>query len=455
MKKLHEEYIKFSFLLIVVAGLTYYLMNLISRSWGTELMKGIGNAIKLIDPSGTSIFITFTIGFYLGSLVLLFLDRKKRVQAIILSAGIVVLIIYLIKNFIIGWNLVYIVLGALIGLYLGSKDAGWKNINIKGEFRGAASNVSKFSIMYSVASLIVIYSSPGVDNSGFIADALVVLAFSFFFSILMDYELKGPKIVILGPEESGKTLFLAGCYKRVVDITEIPTDRSNDLIDLMTELHKGWPTRTKDIKEYRFTYEVGKLFPRETVFTTSDYPGIYLKDIAQYIGNKEKIEKIEDVAKRSRVKVARQVAGADILIFIIDAERFPRFEEMGIDHYLKIVTELRESGKNMEHYIVVTKGDLFKEEFPNYEKDYNGFKKFIETKFIDNIFVRELLIGESGKNFYPVFYYTKKTENPKYDPLMPITKGNKQYISSPIHDNYGNVYVYGFDKFMNQLMEND
>jgi signal recognition particle receptor subunit beta len=455
MKKLQEEYVKFSVLLIVVAGLTYYLMNMVTRSWNTELMKGIGNAIKLVDPSGTSIFITFMIGFYFGSLILLFLDRKKRVQAIILFTGIVILVDYMIKNYTIGWNLIYIVLGMFIGLYLGSRGVGWKNINTKGEFRGAASNVSKFSIMYSVASLVIIYSSPVVDNSGFIKDALTVLAFSFFFSTLMDYELKGPKIVILGPEESGKTLFLAGCYKRVVDITEIPTDRSNDLIDLMTELHKGWPTRTKDIKEYRFTYEVGKLFPRKTILSTSDYPGIYLKDIAQYIGNKENIDKIEDVAKRSRVKVARQVAGADILIFIIDTERYPRFEDMGIDYYLKIVSELRRTGKDIEHFVVVTKSDIFKEEFPNYEKDYEGFKKFIEDKFIENIFIRELLIGESGRNFYPVFYYTTRTENPKYNPLMPATKDNRQYISSPIHDNYGNVYVYGFDKFMNRLMGNE
>jgi len=455
MKKLHEEYAKFSVLFIIVAGLTYYLMDMIARSWNTELMKGISSAIRLIDPSGISLFITFMIGFYLGSLVLLFLDRKKRIQAIILSVGIVVLIVYMIRNFTVGWNLVYVALGTLIGLYLGSKDVGWRNINTKGEFRRAASNVSKFSVIYSVASLVTIYSSPGADNSGFIRDSLVVLTFSFFFSLLMDYELKGPKIVILGPEKSGKTLFLAGCYKRVVDVTEIPTDRSNDLIDLMTELYKGWPTRTKDIKEYRFTYEVGKLFPRETVLSTSDYPGIYLKDIAQYIGNKENIDKIEDLAKRSRVKVARQVAGADILIFIIDTERYPRFEEMGIDHYLKIVTELRGNGKNIEHYVVVTKSDLFKEEYPNYEGDYEGFKKFIEDKFVENIFVRELLIGESGRKFYPVFYYTKRTENPKYNPLIPITKDNEQYTSVPIHDNYGNVYVYGFDKFMNQLMQNE
>ena len=455
MKKIYEEYIKFFALFIIVAGLTYYLMDIVARSWSTPLMQGISGTIRLIDPSGISLFITFMIGFYLGSLILLLLDRKKRAQAIILLAGIVVLVTYLLKHFTVGWNLIYIVLGAAVGIYLGSKDVGWKNINAKGKFKRAASNVSKFSIIYAAASLVFVYSAPGVDNSGFITDALVVFAFSFFFMLLMGYEFIGPKIVILGPEESGKTLFLAGCYKRVVDVTEIPTDRSNDLIDLMTELHKGWPTRTKDIKEYHFTYEVGKLFPRETFFSTSDYPGIYLKDIAQYIDNKEDIDKIEDVAKKSRVEVARHVADADILIFVIDTDRYPRFEEMGIDHYLKIITELRESGKKIEHYIVVTKSDFFKDQYPNYESDYEGFKKFVEEKFISNIFIRELLIGESSKRFYPVFYYTKNTANPAYDPLLPITKYNRQYISSPIHDNYGNVYVYGFDKFMDQLMENE
>lgn len=455
MKKLHEEYVRFTILFVIVAGLTYYLMDIVSRSWNTQLMQGIGRTVRLVDPSGISLFITFIIGFYLGSFALLILDRKKRAQAIILLAGIVALVIYMMNNFAVGWNIIYTVIGAIAGIYLGSKDVGLKNINAKCEFRRAASNVSKFSVIYSGISLILVYSSPGADNSGFIKDALVVLAFAFFFMLLMDYEFKGPKIFILGPEKSGKTLFLAGCYKRVVDIAEIPTNRSVDLIDLMKELHKGWPTRTKDIKEYKFTYEVGKLFPRETVLSTFDYPGIYLADIAQHIGNKEDIEKIEDFAKKSRVQVARQVAGADILIFIIDTDRYPRFEEMGIDHYLKIITQLRENGRNVKHYMVVTKSDIFKEDFPSFESDYEGFKKFIEEKFAENIFVRELLIGESNKKFYPVFYYTKKTENPEYDPLMPAIGKNKRYVDVPIHDNYGNVYVYGFDKFMDQLMENE
>jgi hypothetical protein len=121
---------------------------------------------------------------------------------------------------------------------------------------------------------------------------------------------------------------------------------------------------------------------------------------------------------------------------------------MGIDHYLRIVTELHNNGKYIKFYIIVTKSDLFKDEFPDYEKDYRGFKKFVENKFIDNIFIRDLSIGMSNVNFFPVFYYTKKIENPDKN-------DKKKYVYIPIRDPYGNAHTYGFDKFMDQLMENE
>lgn len=455
MKKLYKEYVKFFFLFIIVVVLTPYLMDMLVRSWNTELMKIISNSISIIDPSG-SVFIIFVIGFYIGSALLLFLDRKKRMQTLVLVAGIVILSNYMASSFTVGSNIIYALLGIIVGIYLGS---GFKNINKKGEFRNAASNVSKFSAIYAAISLIILYASPDVNNANFIKDALVVIIFSFFFMLLMDYEPKGPKIFILGPEQSGKTLFLAGCYKRVIDITDIPPNSSSDLIKLTKELHKGWPARTKDIKEYQFTYEIGKLFPREIILRTVDYPGIYLKDISDHMDNKEDIDNIDDVEKKIRVMAAREVSEADILIFIIDASRHPDFEkmglaekhgfeEMGVDYYLEIVSKLQNSGKDIKHYIVVTKSDLFKEEFPNYEEDYNGFKDFIKNKFSGNMLIMTLLISAYNTIFYPVFYYTKKIENP--DP-----NDKKKYIYVPIRDTYDNIHTYGFDKFMDQLMENE
>ena len=195
------------------------------------------------------------------------------------------------------------------------------------------------------------------------------------------------------------------------------------------------------------------------VLRTVDYPGIYLRDISHYIDNTENVEKIDDVEKKIRVMAAREVKQADILIFIIDASKHPDFEkmgladrhgfeEMGIDYYLEIVTKLHNIGKDVKHYMVITKSDLFKEEFPNYEEAYNEFRIFIENKFSGNMFVKNLLIGAYNTTFYPVFYYTKKIENP--DP-----NDKKRYIYVPIRDTYGNIHTYGFDKFMDQLMEDE
>ena len=455
MKKLYKEYVKFFVLLIIVVVLTPYLVDILARSWHTDLMKNIGDSIKKIDPSGISVFITFVIGFYIGSAILLFIDRKKRMQALVLIAGVVVLFNYLRNNFSIGWNVIYIVLGAIIGIFLGS---GF-NINKQAEFRNAASNVSRFSTIYAALSLIVLYASPNVDNSNFIKDALIVIIFSFFFMLLMDYEAHGPKIFILGPEQSGKTLFLAGCYKRVLDTTDVPPNSSSNLLRLMKELYKGWPDRTKDILEYKFTYETGKLFPREIILRSVDYPGVYLEDISHYMDNKEAIENIEDVEKKIRVRAAREVSKADILIFIIDASRHPDFEklgltdkygfeEMGVDYYLEIVTKLQTKGKDIKYYIVITKTDLFKDEFPNYEEDYNGFRDFVENKFVGNMLISNLLISSYSKTIFPVFYYTNKIENK--DP-----NEKKKYIYVPIRDTFKNIHTYGFDKFMDRLIENE
>lgn len=449
----NQEYIKFFIFLAIVIILTPFLMDIIARSWKTEIMKGISDGIKTLDPSGTSVIITFVIGFYIGSSILLFIDRKKRVQAFVLLVGVGILLNYMLNNFAIGWNLIYIGLGCVIGIYLGG---GFKKITKRSEFRRAATNVSTFSVVYASISLIIFYSSSNANNSSFIKDALVILIYSYFFGKLMGYEIKGPKIFILGPEQSGKTLFLAGCYKRVLDTTEISTKRSDALVDLIKELHKGWPKRTADILEYQFRYEIGRLFPREATLRSVDYPGVYLADILNYIDNKEDIKKIDKIGVKQRVIAAREVASADKLIFIIDCEKYPNFDEMGIDYYIKIVTKLRENGKEIRPYIVFTKSDLFKDEYPNYENDYEGFKKFIANKFLENIFIRELLVEASNTTFYPVFYYTKKMENlVSYFRDKENDKENEQKKFSyvPIKDPFGNVHTYGFDVFMDQLME--
>ena len=449
--KLHKDHIKFLVFLGIVVVLTKFLMDIITRSWNTELMQQISEGIRSVDPAGISIFMSITLGFYIGSAILLIIDRYKRIQAIILSVGIFIVKTQMSNTFNIDWNIIYIGLGIVIGIFLGGGFDYKKNKQIN-DFKKAAKSVSYVSIIYIIISFLILYISPGQDGSNFIKDSIVIMAFSYFFGEIMSITVKGPKIFILGPGKSGKTLFLAGCYMRVLGTAEIPVKPSEDLIDLIGEMHQEgieWPGQTLGtIKEYQFTYETGKIFPKETTLRTVDYPGPFIEKIAEYMDTKIDAKTKTDTEGHNLseeeikyVTVAQAISKADKLIFIIDGGRYPNFGDMGLVHYIRIITKLHEKGKDIEPYIVVTKSDLFISEYPNYEEDYEGFKQFIENKFSQNINLRMLLNEARNVSFYPVFYYTRKVVN---EPL-PV----------PIRDENRNMYTFGFDKFMNRLMEID
>ena len=166
MKKIYIEYAKFAVFLLIVLKLTSNLMDMISQSWKTPFMNAISNEIQTIDSSGISIFITFVMGFYIGSSILLFMDRKKKIQALILLAGVVVIYGYMSANFAVGWNILYILIGMGTGIFLGMDRKNKKN------FRKAASNVSLFSVGYASLSLVILNSS--TNNRSFIEDSIVL-----------------------------------------------------------------------------------------------------------------------------------------------------------------------------------------------------------------------------------------------------------------------------------------
>ncbi len=432
--KIQKDHIQFLVFLVITIILTRYLMDIIVRAWKTELMAQVSSIIKTVDPSGTSIFINIIIGFYVGSLIFITMDRYKRIQAAILFIGIFIVVQYLSNNIIIIWNMIYIGLGVLIGGLLATSGNIEKIRNA--DFGRATKNVSIASMLYIIIAFFILYvASPYQSSNNFIKDAVVILAFSYFFGEVMNYKAKGPKILVLGPASSGKTVFLAGCYLRMLTIAEIPAMANDDLVDLVDELAKGtWPDRTRKISKYQFRFETGKIFPKETLLRTIDYPGVYLENILDYMYSKKDINKMNEEEKNFLI-AAKEVTNADRLIFIIDGEKYPKFEDMGTIYYTKIITKLFEHKKKVKIYIIVTKSDLFREYYPNYEEDYYGFKRFIEDKFSQNMYFRQLINSSPNVTFYPVFYYTKKVGG--------------EYI--PLRDENNNVYIFGFDKFMDSL----
>lgn len=203
--RLHKDHIKFLIFLGIVIILTNFLMDIITRSWNTSLNKDISGVIRSIDSAGISIFISITMGFYIGSALLLVIDRYKRIQAIILSIGIFIVISKMSDTFNVDWNTIYIGLGVVIGIFLGGGFEIKKNKQ-KNDFKKAAKNVSYASVIYIIISFLILYMSQE-DSSNFIKDSIVIMAFSYFFGEIMSITVKGPKIFILGPGKSGKTLW--------------------------------------------------------------------------------------------------------------------------------------------------------------------------------------------------------------------------------------------------------
>ncbi len=437
-----KDYVKFFIIFGIVTILTPFLMDIIVRSWKTDLMKQLADGIKSIDPSGTSILFSIAVGFYIGSIFLLYLDIYKRVQAISLSIGLFSITSYISKLFIINYNFIFIILGIFIGGLSGNRF----KFTYRKEIKQAAANISIISVIYVVISYIIFYLSTA-DSGNFIKDSVVVLIFSYFFGEVMNYKAKGSKIFVLGPAQSGKTLFIAGCYMRALEIAKGPVKPSPDLLELIDQMHKEeiiWPRRTQEISKYQFIYDIGGLFPKEMMLRTLDYPGPFIEKIYKYMYIKRSSKKGENDKKyEEEIKyetVAKEITKSDKLIFIVDGSKYPNFADMGITQYVKILGKLQENGRNVKPYIVVTKSDFFTREYPNYENDYEGFKEFIESRISNSIFIKELL-NEASASIYPVFYYTKKVNG----------GGNENYI--PLRDENKNVYTYGFDKFMDDLIE--
>ena len=437
-----KDYVKFFIIFGIVTILTPFLMDIIVRSWKTEPMKQLADGIKSVDTSGASILFSVAIGFYIGSIFLLYLDRYKRVQAILLSIGLFSVTSYIVKLFDVNFNLIFIILGVFIGGISGNSF----KLTYRKEIKQAAANITIISVTYVVISYIIFYLATD-DSSNFIKDSMVVLIFSYFFGEVMNYKAKGSKIFVLGPAQSGKTLFIAGCYMRALETAKGPVKPSPDLLELIDQMHKEdiiWPRRTQEISRYQFIYESGSLFPKEMMLRTLDYPGPFIEKIYDYMYIKKQQKKDENDKKyEDEIKyelVAKEITKADKLIFIIDGSKYPNFADMGITQYVKILGKLREKRRNVKPYVVITKSDFFTREYPDYENDYEGFKQFIESRISNSIFIKELL-NEASASFYPVFYYTKKING----------DGNENYI--PLRDENKNVYTYGFDKFMDGLIE--
>lgn len=467
----NREYIRLSIYLIIVVVLTIPLLNIFIRSWEMEggLMKIFANAIWDFHPSGVTILITFIAGFCLGSLLLMLIDEYKRFQSILLSIGFIIIVYYIIIGNIfpnVNWinNVSILGIGALIGVLIGG---GKDLLNDKKElkFQKASNNLTFFSMFFIIFAVAGNYISflltddlSSININNVFEDILIAIAFIYFLGVFISYTAISPRIFILGPSKSGKSLLLAGCYLFALKkMKSQPTNANKELLELITKLHTQdieggfWGTEfTSATLTYHFVYKAGSLFPKKVFFKTFDWPGGLLKDIYEYIDKKNSDEKEEEDDKNkykvNMAQITQEILKSQKLLFVIDAEKSPQFDEMGIIHYINILEKLIEKGNMIDSYIVITKCDIFVEEYKeindivdDFNIDYNNFKYYMKQKFERNILLRTLINESSGASIYPVFYYTKKNITGEY--LVPI------------RDDLNNVFTFGFDELMYDLTQ--
>lgn len=474
----YREYIKLVIYFLVLLIITPSLINIMGKAWSIDnsLIRVLASYLWVIDHSSIQIVINMIIGFLVGSLVLMLIDTKKRVQSLLLTTSL----LYLTLNIFMGnilsnvnWGkyITWLFIGMLIGFLSGD---GKKLLMNDTEFPKAAKNIRTLSwVIITVCLLsyyISLYSVAGDNASNLtgsiLKDSFSTILFFVFLKEFIDYDTKDAKVFLLGPKESGKSLCMAGIYLKAMGTSKKPSMPNEGIQNLLKELDtSGWPDSTKSTTEYSFIHHYGTLFPKSTELRTIDYMGSYFEGISVLLDDmysqksSAKLHPIQDSNSNSKgengsdllsnaetreaVKlVAQHVYESSHLLLVLDGAKFPRSDDMQISGFISILNFFNKNKIHKNFYVVVTKCDIFCDEFEATTKEsldnetYIEFKDFMYNKLTQNLSIRQLLLEAQVNEIYPVFYHTTKDKS-----------GN----AIPVKDEFNNMYTFGFDHLLDAI----
>jgi GTPase SAR1 family protein len=416
----------------------------------------------------------FLFGVFLGLLLLLILDPKKRVQGLLLGFGTVSALVALQSQDLFVTNIDFVATSPVLvgGLVLGGIVGGGRNLfQIQTadalEFRRAASLLFFILSTITVVGLIeyhlsfpqiinpvfaeetvdiVIPNNPAVEfNSDGLAQNIVLSAvFIITLRSFFQYD-SSEDFFILGPVGSGKSLFLVGKYLEALDEAadrdaDTPMTPSADLMELVSEVDAasedaGWElgaTAVDDVSNLEFNYVKGSVFPKNIRIGSLDYAGEYLDQLPNALTSEP--EEIDDSILR---RLAQRVREANTLVLILDMERYESDESLGIESYFDIL-DATDSTKVL---LVATKCDVLAEEFRDEMgldpvMYFDEFREYVnETITQNDQTVRTLVQDTAGSEIYPVYYQT--------------TERNGERV--PMRDANGNVQTMGFNELLERM----
>lgn len=362
-------------------------------------------------PSGIKetwyILLTFSFGAFYGANIIAILDKKKRVQGLlILSASLIVVVIY---NYVIFLRPIVFFFGLIASAFVScalKKETG-KRIKYP-----VATQIATYPAIIFISMAFINYALgvPQIDQSNvytIIMYLLLTLAFGIVFFKFVRYEMSNIKVFVVGPGKSGKTVFMCGCYEKAVELDKLVLAEleSKDLSDAINKLQRGeWPLETTSEIVYRFNYENGFLFVKEVIMDAYDYPGqkleIYIDGIIKYLKDKNKDPKISP--KTDEEFIADKIFNADRLIFILDSEK-KGFENYVNDLYLNILREI----KHKQYYVIVTKADTFFKDKEWWQEDYNNLRNITINNLIGDGPTSVKVLIKRAKYIVPTFFRVK------------------------------------------------
>lgn len=330
--------------------------------------------------------------------------------------------------------------------------------------------------------------TPDLITFDVVSSALFFLMMSWF----VGYE-SNRSVFVLGPSGSGKTHLSIAMYLKAQEMGFRPrntTDKLDRLVQRIIDEQDFIPERTREAQDISFEFTAGKYFPKNVSLDAFDYPGEYLPHIpaglevlneerSQYEYEdtiREQIDEgvaidqsknlvgeqsgdtgtamdggaeqasapaaaidVGDEVIRERTKlmldeVCPRVQTADLLVFVIDMERFVSDEPLGTEWYSNILSRLPD---DQEAIIVATKADLLSSNPANLRGE-------LDRSLREHIGAGRLPIPEKP---YPVFYETYEEDGERK--MMLRGEGRTPHQRAP--PSQQRPVLYGFTEVLNRL----
>jgi len=472
----NEEKLKLVVYFSVMAVLTAPLSSLWGTAWREgHIIRSVIGLRKLVGFSLEQVSV-FGFGIFLGLLLLMSIDPKKRWQAALLWLGMLIALfglqsmgLFLPKvDLVASWK--WLALGIVAGVVAGG---GRRLTNIDTaeafEFRRASKGVYGLVLSFTVIAFFEVHvaypelftvsrsgitlalpSNPsvGINQADLLSNAVVSFLFVVTTRQFVKYDAE-KDFFVLGPRESGKSLFLVGSYLEALERsqnqdTHTPMKQSEDLMAMVEELDRDasdWvieSTGRGEVKRLSFQYVYGSVFPTNIRLSGADYAGEYLNRLPDALTGAlpDGDDGIGDTDE-TLTELANGVKASDTLLFMLDVERFVNNEGLDISQYFSILQAT--SGKDV--IIIATKADTLAEEFRDERgleahRYFEDFKKYVNERMRQSEQVKGLINETAGSEIHPVYYQTRENE-----------EGERV----PMRDASGSVMTVGFGQLLNKL----